>query len=156
MGILYQPFSLTGFKRIINKMVKSKLADKPKRPMSAYFLWMNEVGRSDVKKKNPDASITEVKACGAAWQAIDGSTKSKFEKKAEEAKKSYDKEYKTWLANGGEELLAQEKNAKKKGKGKAAPKKGKGSPKKAAKGKKKAESSEEEDEEEEEAEDSDY
>merc|ERR1712131_351909 len=152
MGILYQPFSLTGFKRIIIKMVKSKLADKPKRPMSAYFLWMNEVGRSDVKKKNPDAS----KACGAAWQAIDGSTKSKFEKKAEEAKKSYDKEYKTWLANGGEELLAQEKNAKKKGKGKAAPKKGKGSPKKAAKGKKKAESSEEEDEEEEEAEDSDY
>merc|ERR1712198_254365 len=150
MGILYQPFSLTGFKRIINKMVKSKLADKPKRPMSAYFLWMNEVGRSDVKKKNPDTSITEVsKACGAAWQAIDGSTKSKFEKKAEEAKKSYDKEYKTWLANGGEELLAQEKNAKKKGKGKAAPKKG-------AKGKKKAESSEEEDEEEEEAEDSDY
>jgi len=139
-------------------MVKSKLADKPKRPMSAYFLWMNDVGRAEVKKKNPDASITEVsKGCGAAWQAIDGSTKSKYETKAAEAKKSYEKEYKTWLANGGEELLAQEKNAKKKGKGKAAAKKGKGSPKKAAKSKKKAESSEEEDEEEEEeAEDSDY
>ena len=138
-------------------MGKSKLADKPKRPMSAYFLWMNEVGRSDVKKKNPDASITEVsKACGAAWANIDGSVKSKFEKKAEEAKKSYDKEYKTWLANGGEELLKQEKNAKKKGKGaKAAPKKGKSSPKKAAKGKKKEES-EDEDEASEEAEDSDY
>merc|ERR1711976_99055 len=154
MGILYQPFSLTGFKRIINKMVKSKLADKPKRPMSAYFLWMNEVGRSDVKKKNPDASITEVsKACGAAWANVDGSVKSKFEKKAEEAKKNYDKVYKTWLANGGEELLKQEKNAKKKGgKGaaKAALKKGK-----AAKGKKKEES-EDEDEASEEAEDSDY
>ena len=138
-------------------MGKSKLGDKPKRPMSAYFLWMNEVGRSDVKKKNPDASITEVsKACGAAWANIDGSVKSKFEKKAEEAKKSYDKEYKTWLANGGEELLKQEKNAKKKGKGaKAAPKKGKSSPKKAAKGKKKEES-EDEDEASEEAEDSDY
>merc|ERR1712098_497697 len=84
----YQPFSLTGFKRIMGKMVKSKLADKPKRPMSAYFLWMNECGRADVKKKNPDASITEVsKACGAAWGVIDGSTKSKFEKKAQEAKK---------------------------------------------------------------------
>merc|ERR1711944_114856 len=140
MGILYQPFSLTGFKRKINKMVKSKLADKPKRPMSAYFLWMNDVGRAEVKKKNPDASITEVsKGCGAAWQAIDGSTKSKYQKKAQEAKKSYDKEYKTWLANGGEELLKQKK--KKKGaKGKAAAKKGKG---KAAKSKKKSESSEE-------------
>merc|ERR1712098_847510 len=104
-------------------------------------LWMNDVGRAEVKKKNPEASITEVsKGCGAAWQAIDGSTKSKYETKAAEAKKSYEKEYKTWLANGGEELLAQEKNAKKKGKSK-----------------KKAESSEEEDEEEEEeAEDSDY
>ena len=41
-----------------------------------------------MKKKNPDASITEVsKACGAAWGSIDGSLKSKFEKKAEEAKK---------------------------------------------------------------------
>ena len=46
------------------------------------------VDRADVKKKNPDASITEVsKACGAAWGSIDGSLKSKFEKKAEEAKK---------------------------------------------------------------------
>ena len=136
-----------------NTMGKSKIADKPKKPMSAYFLWMNEVGRADVKKKNPDASITDVsKACGAAWRSIDGGVKSKYEKKSEDAKKAYDKEYKTWLANGGEELLQQEKNAKKKAsKGKA----GKASPKKAApkRGKKKAESSEE-DEEDEEAEDS--
>ena len=139
-------------------MVKANLADKPKRPMSAYFLWMNECGRADVKKKNPDASITEVsKACGAAWGVIDGSTKSKFEKKAQEAKKAFDKDYKAWLANGGEELLKQEKNAKKKGsKAKAAPKKA--APKKAAKGKKKAETESEDEEEQSdaEAEDSDY
>mgnify|MGYP001410851424 CR=1 FL=1 len=36
-------------------MVKANLADKPKRPMSAYFLWMNGEGRADVKKKNPAA-----------------------------------------------------------------------------------------------------
>merc|ERR1740123_424003 len=92
-------------------MVKANLADKPKRPMSAYFLWMNGEGRADVKKKN------------------------------------FDKEYKAWLANGGEELLQEEKNAKKKGsaKGKAAPKRA--APKKAAKGKKKAETSDEEDQE---------
>ena len=84
--------------------------------------------------------------------------RSKWEKKAEEAKKNFDKEYKAWLANGGEELLQAEKNAKKKGaaKGRAAPKKA--APKKAAKGKKKAETSDEEEQEqsEEEAGDSDY
>ena len=147
------PFSLLQIFPQSDKMGKAKLTDKPKKPMSAYFLWMNEVGRADVKKKNPDASITDVsKACGAAWRSIDGAVKSKFEKKSEDAKKAYDKEYKTWLANGGEELLQQEKNAKKKGaKGKG----GKAAPKKAApkRGKKKAESSEEDDEEEE-AEDS--
>ena len=141
-------------------MVKANLADKPKRPMSAYFLWMNGEGRQDVKKKNPSASITEVsKACGASWRNIDGPTKNKWEKKAEEAKKTFDKEYKAWLANGGEELLQAEKNSKKKGgaKGKAAPKRA--APKKAAKGKKKAETSDEEEEQEhseEEAGDSDY
>ena len=141
-------------------MVKANLADKPKRPMSAYFLWMNGEGRQDVKKKNPAASITEVsKACGAAWGKIDGPTKTKYEKKAEEAKKNFDKEYKAWLANGGEELLQQEKNAKKKGAAKgraAAPKRS--APKKAAKGKKKAATSDEEEQEqsEEEAGDSDY
>merc|ERR1712083_692761 len=95
-------------------MVKAKLTDKPKRPMSAYFLWMNEVGRAEVKKRSPDASITEVsKECGAAWANIEPDTKSKFVKKAEEAKKSFDKKYKEWLADGGEELLAQGKPDKK-------------------------------------------
>merc|ERR1712088_502846 len=133
-------------------MVKAKLTDKPKRPMSAYFLWMNEVGRAEVKKRSPDASITEVsKECGAAWANIEPDTKSKFVKKAEEAKKSFDKKYKEWLADGGEELLAQEKQDKKKGKGKAAARKPVKKP-----AKKKNTSDEEEEASEEEAEDSDY
>merc|ERR1711997_478449 len=75
-----------------------------------------------------DASITDVsKACGSAWSCIDGATKSKFEKKSADAKKTFDKQYKEWLANGGDEILKQEKldkQSKKKGsKGKAAPKK---------------------------------
>ena len=131
-------------------MVKAKLEGKPKRPMSSYFLWMNDVGRADVKKSNPSASITEVsKECGVAWGNIDASTKAKYEKKKDEAKKSFDKEYATWLANGGEELIAQEKKDKKAGK-KAAKK-----PAKKTKKKKKAESSEDE-KSASEAEDSDY
>merc|ERR1712054_325603 len=99
-----------------HKMVKAKLAGMPKRPMSAYFLWMNDVGRAQVKKSNPNASITEVsKECGVAWQNIDPATKAKYEKKKEEAKKTFDKEYAAWLADGGEELLAQQKKDKKAG-----------------------------------------
>ena len=118
------------------------------------------MGRAEVKRTNPDASITDVsKACGSAWSCIDGATKSKYEKKSEDAKKTFDKQYKEWLANGGDEILKQEKldkASKKKGsKGKAAPKKP--APKRGGKAKKKAETSEEEDEQSDvEAEESDY
>merc|ERR1712212_312210 len=131
-------------------MVKAKLAGMPKRPMSAYFLWMNDVGRAEVKKSNPGASITEVsKECGAAWQNIDPAVKAKYEKKKDEAKKAFDKNYAEWLADGGEELLAQQKKDKKAGKKPAKP------AKKKTKKKKKAESSEDE-KSASEAEDSDY
>merc|ERR1712179_537291 len=131
-------------------MVKAKLAGMPKRPMSAYFLWMNDVGRAEVKKANPSASITEVsKECGAAWQNIDPAVKTKYEKKKDEAKKAFDKNYAEWLADGGEELLAQQKKDKKAGKKPAKP------ARKTKKKKKKAESSEDE-KSASEAEDSDY
>ena len=52
---------------------KTKLAGQPKRPMTGYFMWMNEEGRAMVKGKNPEASITEVaKKCGEAWREMDG------------------------------------------------------------------------------------
>ena len=132
-------------------MVKGeKLAGMPKRPMSAYFLWMNDIGRAEVKKSSPSASITEVsKECGAAWQNIDPAVKAKYEKKKDEAKKAFDKSYAAWLADGGEELLAQQKKDKKSGKKPAA------KPTKKTKKKKKAESSEDE-KSASEAEDSDY
>merc|ERR1712054_644540 len=87
------------------KMVKlAKGEGQPKRPMSAYFLWMNAEGREMVKKNNPDAPITEVsKKCGEEWRNIDEKVKKKYEKMQEEAKKKYDIEYKEWLENGGEE-----------------------------------------------------
>merc|ERR1711862_280223 len=64
--------------------------------------------------------------------------KAKYEKKKDEAKKAFDKNYAAWLADGGEELLAQQKKDKKAGKKPAA------KPAKKTKKKKKAESSEDE------------
>merc|ERR1712204_89352 len=122
-------------------MVKQAKAEgQPRRPMSAYFLWMNTEGRTMVKKNNPDAPITEIsKKCGEEWRSLDASAKKKFEKMQEEAKKKFDKEYKVWLENGGEELL---KQAKKEKKDKKEKKLAKSKP--AKKSKKKVESEEDE------------
>eukprot|EP00092_Neocalanus_flemingeri_P026649 GFUD01028890.1.p1 GENE.GFUD01028890.1~~GFUD01028890.1.p1 ORF type:complete len:129 (-),score=56.59 GFUD01028890.1:158-544(-) len=120
-------------------MVKktNRLEGQPKRPMTAYFLWMNEEGRAMVKGKNSGASITEVaKKCGEMWREMDGAAKSKFEKMNKDAKEKYDDDYKEWLEDGGEELLKQQKKDAKTAKAKPAAKpKGK---------KKKQESSEDE------------
>ena len=108
-------------------MVKQVKAEgQPKRPMSAYFLWMNTEGRNMVKKNNPDAPITEIsKKCGEEWRSLDASDKKKFEKMQEEAKKKFEKEYKVWLENGGEELLKQAKKENKEKKEKKLSKAGK-------------------------------
>merc|ERR1712156_1125030 len=132
------------------KMVKlAKAEGQPKRPMSAYFLWMNDEGRDAAMKALPGAGVAEIsKHCGEAWKGIDESTKKKYEKKQAELKKKYDVEYPLWLENGGKELLEAAKKAKKEKKlKKAAKAAGKSKGKKAA-SKKKAETSEEEEEDE--------
>ena len=92
-------------------MVKAVKAEgQPKRPMSAYFLWMNEVGRASVKEKNPGASITEVsKKCGEEWRAMGDAEKKKYETMQEEAKKKFEVDMKEWMENGGEEAMRQAK-----------------------------------------------
>ena len=105
-------FQITPNLPIMVKQAKGE--GQPKRPMSAYFLWMNAEGRDMVKKNNPDAPITEVsKKCGEEWRNLDEKTKKKYEKMQEEAKKKYDIDYKEWLENGGEEALKQAKDDKK-------------------------------------------
>ena len=44
--------------------------DKPKRPQSAYFIWMNE-NRSQLKEQFPGISITELtKKAGEMWKEM--------------------------------------------------------------------------------------
>jgi len=102
---------------------KTKLPGQPKKPMSAYFLWLNEEGRELIKKENPGASVTEVaKTAGTKWGAIDESTKKKYEEMHKDLKEKYEEEYKEWFESGGEEALKQAKKDKKEAAG--------GSPKK--------------------------
>merc|ERR1712110_956234 len=60
---------------------KKKDPNAPKRPMSAYFLFMNAT-RPTVRKENPDASIGEVaKILGKKW----GAEKAAYAKKGKPA-----------------------------------------------------------------------
>lgn len=114
------------------------MTDKPKRPMSAYMLWLNSA-RESIKSQNPGLKVTEIaKKGGELWKSM--KDKSEWEKKAAEAKEQYAKDLESYNANGGggEDT------------GKKATKRGKKAKKPApAKSKKKKEESEDEDQDEE-------
>lgn len=46
------------------------MAEKPKRPLSAYMLWLND-NRESIKRENPGIKVTEVaKRGGELWRAL--------------------------------------------------------------------------------------
>uniref|UniRef100_A0AAX7SE71 FACT complex subunit SSRP1 n=1 Tax=Astatotilapia calliptera TaxID=8154 RepID=A0AAX7SE71_ASTCA len=80
---------------------KQKDAGGPKRPMSAYMLWLNS-SRERIKSDNPGISITEIsKKAGEMWRQLSKDEKQEWEAKAGEAKKQYDKAKKEYKESGG-------------------------------------------------------
>lgn len=72
------------------KRSHKKDANAPKRPQTAYFLWMAE-NRDRIRKENPGMSVTEIaKKGGEEWKALDD--KSKWEKMNEELMEQYKKD----------------------------------------------------------------
>ncbi|XP_038220596.1 high mobility group protein D-like isoform X2 [Zerene cesonia] len=112
---------------------KVKMSDKPKRPMSAYMLWLNSA-REQIKADNPGLKVTEIaKKGGEIWRAM--KDKSEWEEKAAQAKEQYTKDLESYNANGGGG----------EGGGKKAQKRGKKGKKASPAAKKKKEESEDED-----------
>jgi hypothetical protein len=97
------------------------MAEKPKRPLSAYMIWLNSA-RESIKKENPDFKVTEVaKKGGELWRGL--KDKSEWEAKAATAKQNYIKALQEYERNGGG---AEEKGKKRKsGGGKKTSKKSK-------------------------------
>uniref|UniRef100_W8BHA8 Mobility group protein 1A n=1 Tax=Ceratitis capitata TaxID=7213 RepID=W8BHA8_CERCA len=113
------------------------MSDKPKRPLSAYMLWLNSA-REQIKRENPGIKVTEVaKKGGELWRAM--KDKSEWEAKAAKAKENYEDAVREFEANGGSSA-----NGNTKKRGKAA--------KKPAKKSKKAESEDDDDDDDEESE----
>merc|ERR1711915_630217 len=66
---------------------KEKDENKPKRPQSAYFLWLNE-HRDQIKEENPGITITEIsKMAGKMWGEL--TDKTEWDEKAKIAKADY-------------------------------------------------------------------
>lgn len=109
------------------------MADRPKRPLSAYMLWLNSA-RESIKKENPDFKVTEVaKKGGELWRGM--KDKSEWEAKAVKQKEEYEKAMKEFEKNGGDKSSGGTK------------KRGKPAPKKGAKKSKKQDSDDDDDEE---------
>lgn len=82
---------------------KSKNDDgRPKKPQTAFFLWLNE-SRSSLKSKYPELSLTELsKKAGEIWkEKLPSDEKSSWERKAAKGKEEYQKEMENWNEQGG-------------------------------------------------------
>nr|XP_019530206.2 high mobility group protein D [Aedes albopictus] len=75
------------------------MAEKPKRPLSAYMLWLNSA-REQIKMENPGIKVTEIaKRGGELWRAM--KDKCEWENKAAKMKDEYNKADQEFEQNGG-------------------------------------------------------
>jgi len=85
--------------------------ERPKRPLSAYMLWLNE-SREAIKKENPGSKVTDIaKRGGELWRGM--KDKTEWEQKAIKMKEEYNKAVKEYEANGGTDTGAAKKRKSK-------------------------------------------
>ncbi|XP_066534783.1 FACT complex subunit SSRP1 [Hoplias malabaricus] len=95
------------------KEKKMKDSSAPKRPMSAYMLWLNS-SRERIKAENPGISVTEIsKKAGEMWKQLSKDKKEEWEGKAEDAKKDYERAMKEYRESGGGSSGTSKKEKKK-------------------------------------------
>ena len=98
------------------KQKKERDANKPKRPPTAFMIWLNST-REKIKADNPGIAVTEIaKKGGEMWREL--KDKSEWDEKAAKAKKEYMAAMKEYEASGGgqakEKVEKAEKGEKKK------------------------------------------
>jgi len=66
--------------------------NRPKRPLSAFFIFSNE-NRPDVTRQHPEWKVSDVaKELGRQWATINPDEKKRFEEKAMKAKAKYERQ----------------------------------------------------------------
>ena len=73
--------------------------NKPKRPLSSYTLFCNEI-REEIKKKNPNLSFAEMnKTLGEKWNKLED--KQKYIEIAQEKKQKYQEDLEEYKKENG-------------------------------------------------------
>ncbi|XP_055535589.1 FACT complex subunit Ssrp1 [Wyeomyia smithii] len=81
------------------KRTKKSKTGGPKRPATAFMMWLNAT-RDKIRKDNPGISITEIaKKGGEMWKEL--KDKTEWEQKAAKAKEEYSEALKAYKAAGG-------------------------------------------------------
>jgi high mobility group protein B1 len=79
-------------KKPVRKQKKVKDPNKPKRPMTAFFVFSGEF-RDEVKAQNPGSKVGDVaKILGERWRAMSDAQKVPYQAKVEADRKRYDAE----------------------------------------------------------------
>ena len=69
----------------------------PKKPLTAYFAWMNQ-NRSRIKEENPGSSLGEIaKIAGKEWKEVDEEEKSELEATYKEEMEEYREKMKDYV-----------------------------------------------------------
>uniref|UniRef100_A0A0B7A0T5 FACT complex subunit SSRP1 n=1 Tax=Arion vulgaris TaxID=1028688 RepID=A0A0B7A0T5_9EUPU len=89
---------------------KDKDPNRPKRPQSAYFLWLNE-HREQIKEENPGITIIDLsKRAGEMWKEV--TDKTEWDEKAKEAKADYQKAMEEYNKNKPSDSEPEEEETK--------------------------------------------
>ena len=96
------------------KKKKDRDPTKPKRPISAFFIFMKE-NRELFKEKNPNKKGKEIsKVAGEEWKKVSPKEKKEYEGKAKIEKAKYDKQMEIWKKkNGGDAKVPTKSKGKK-------------------------------------------
>ncbi|XP_020586397.1 DNA-binding protein MNB1B-like [Phalaenopsis equestris] len=91
---------------------KTKDPNKPKRPPTAFFVFMEQF-RKEFKEKNPNNKLVSVvgKAGGAKWKSMSDSEKAPYVAKADKLKDEYLKKMRSY--NGDKKSAADDESSDK-------------------------------------------
>lgn len=89
---------MSGVKQhVVKALQELKVPEKPKRPLTPYFKFVQE-RRESIIKQYPDWKVTQVSVqCAADWKALDKSTKSKYEERYKTDIEQYAKKYSEYM-----------------------------------------------------------
>jgi len=82
------------------KSKKSKDPNAPKKPLTAFFQWL-QINRPKLKEENPDADLGALgKLAGEKWRELTDDEKKPFEDKYKEMKVEYDEKMANYVPGG--------------------------------------------------------